>query len=118
MMLRIACLMTVLAASAAFAEGMDHMAMGHGDADSPSTKGYKDANMAMHKDMDITYSGDADKDFVAGMIPHHQGAVDMAKVELRHGKDPEIRKFAQQVIDAQTGEIKMMRDWQAKHDPK
>ena len=117
MMLRTMCVMGVLAVAPAFAEEMkmDHMAVGHGGTEAASTKAYVDANMAMHKDMGIAYTGDADRDFVAGMIPHHQGAVDMAKVELQYGKDPEIRKFAQEVIDAQGKEIEMMRGWQAKH---
>ncbi|KRE02549.1 hypothetical protein ASE61_14800 [Bosea sp. Root670] len=83
--------------------------------DSASTKAYRDANMKMHKDMDIPYSGDADADFVRGMIPHHQGAIDMAKVVLAHGKDPEIRKLAENVIRDQEKEVAMMKDWLKKN---
>ena len=69
----------------------------------------------MHKDMDIPYSGNADRDFVTGMIPHHQGAIDMAKIELQYGKDPELRRLAQEVVAAQQKEIAFMRQWLAKH---
>lgn len=69
----------------------------------------------MHEDMAVTPSGDPDVDFVRGMIPHHQGAIDMAKIVLEHGDDPEIRKLAEEVIAAQEGEIQMMRDWLKAH---
>jgi uncharacterized protein (DUF305 family) len=52
------------------------------------------------------------------MIPHHQGAIDMAKVVIANGKDPEIRKLAEGVVKAQEAEIKEMKDWLAKHPAK
>lgn len=76
-----------------------------------STKAYRASNDRMHKDMDIKFSGDADVDFFVGMIPHHQGAIDMAKVVLEHGKDPETKKMAQEIIAAQEKEIAFMREW-------
>ncbi len=79
--------------------------------DSAATTAFKAANAKMHKDMDIAFSGDADADFVRGMIPHHQGAIDMARVMLAHGKDPALKKLATGIIADQEKEIAMMRDW-------
>ena len=84
----------------------------------PSTSGFVDANDRMHAGMDIDYTGDADVDFVRGMIPHHLGAVDMAKVLLQYGKDPEIRQLANDIIAMQTAEIKQMQTWLDAHAPK
>lgn len=69
----------------------------------------------MHKDMAIEMTGDADADFVRSMIPHHQGAIDMAKIELQYGKDPNIRKLAEAVIKAQEAEIADMNAWLKAH---
>jgi uncharacterized protein (DUF305 family) len=80
-----------------------------------ATKAYEAASAKMHMDMAIKYSGDADKDFVAGMIPHHQGAIDMAKVALQYGKDPDLRKLAEEVIAAQSKEIAFLREWQKRN---
>ncbi|WP_112944570.1 DUF305 domain-containing protein [Rhizobium sp.] len=90
------------------------MSMPMGDH-SPSSHAFSEANNKMHKDMMIEYSGDADIDFVRGMIAHHQGAIDMAKVELQYGKDPEMRKLAEGVIKAQEAEITEMQTWLKAH---
>ena len=79
----------------------------------PATVAFRDANARMHMAMDIDYSGDADVDFLRGMIPHLQGAVEMARIVLEHGKDPEVRKLAEGVIAAQEEEIDWMQDWLA-----
>lgn len=107
----------------AFAQDNGHSGMDHGSMEmtdqagemSASSKAFAEANAKMHKDMDIVFSGNTDVDFVRGMIAHHQGAVDMAKVELQYGKDDAIRKLAEDVIKAQEAEIKMMKEWLAKN---
>ncbi|WP_372624493.1 DUF305 domain-containing protein [Falsiroseomonas sp.] len=76
---------------------------------SPVTRAFMAANERMHRDMAITFSGNADRDFVAGMIPHHQGAIDMAQIVLEHGTDPEVRAIAEAVIREQEREIVQMR---------
>lgn len=86
--------------------------------DTPATAAFKAANAAMHQGMDIPFSGDADVDFVKGMIPHHQGAVDMAKIVLAFGKDPELRQLAQEIVGAQEKEIAFMKAWLAKKGQK
>jgi uncharacterized protein (DUF305 family) len=77
----------------------------------PSSLAFHGINQQMHDGMNITFTGNTDVDFVNGMIPHHQGAVAMAKVVLAFGNDPEIRKLAETVIRAQEGEIALMRAW-------
>jgi uncharacterized protein (DUF305 family) len=80
-----------------------------------ASQGYTDATKKMMDSMHVEPTGDADKDFVMMMIPHHQGAIDMAKVELQYGKDEQLRKMAQDIIAAQEKEIATMREWQSKH---
>ncbi len=81
----------------------------------PSTAAYDAAIEKMHHDMNIPFTGDADRDFAAAMIPHHQGGVDMAKLELQYSHDPELRKLAQDIAAAQEREIALLRQWQAAH---
>ena len=94
--------------------GMAQTMQPKGD-NSPSSIAFHGVNMKMHGAMDVTYSGNADVDFVAGMIPHHAGAIDMAKVVLAFGKDPEVKKLAEDIIKAQESEITLMRNWLEKN---
>jgi uncharacterized protein (DUF305 family) len=77
-------------------------------SDSPATRAFRDADARMHREMDIRYTNDVDVDFVRGMIPHHRGAIEMARIALEHSKDPEIRKLAEDIVKAQDTEIAQM----------
>ncbi|WP_102960659.1 CopM family metallochaperone [Mangrovicella endophytica] len=113
-----ALVLLVLPAAAQTMDGMDHGAM-HGEAGAPAAgepKTLEDASAKMHQEMgSMPMTGDVDVDFMQGMIAHHRGAIDMAKIALRDGKDPEIKALAKTIVEAQEGEIKMMQDWLAKH---
>ncbi|GHS73753.1 hypothetical protein EKTHUN627_45520 [Enterobacter kobei] len=70
----------------------------------------------MHdKMMAAVNESNPDKAFAKGMIAHHEGAIAMAETELKYGKDPEMRKLAQDIIKAQKGEIEQMNKWLDNH---
>ena len=60
-------------------------------------------------------SADPDRDFVALMLPHHQAAIDMAKIELTFGKDPQLRRLAQEIVTDQESEIQLMKLWRQQY---
>ena len=89
-------------------EGMDHSSMDMSDMPE-HMQGYMGAMDTMMQSMPTESSGDVDADFLLMMIPHHQSAIDMARIELEQGDEEETRAMAQKVIDAQEKEIADMR---------
>jgi uncharacterized protein (DUF305 family) len=65
----------------------------------------------------VAPSGNSDVDFVRLMIPHHQAAIDMAKTQLLYGKDPQMRRLAQEIITDQQSEIELMQRWLKQGQP-
>ncbi|MBX9907884.1 MAG: DUF305 domain-containing protein [Beijerinckiaceae bacterium] len=80
------------------------------NSDSAATKGYKQSMMTMMSGMPA-YTGDADVDFMKQMKGHHQAAIEMAKVELANGKDPEAKKLAEEIVSSQEKEIATIDAW-------
>jgi uncharacterized protein (DUF305 family) len=97
--------------------------MGHQMPAATDTSGMSDVQKVFVEGMDKMHPAmmagvmaeDPDVAFVCGMIPHHQGAIDMAKVQLQYGKDPWVKELAQKIIDAQTQEIAEMTKWLGEH---
>lgn len=111
---------TLLAAAAAVGQpGADHAAMTMPVAPPPAldvSTAHSFAELMANADARMHYgmanalrTGDPDHDFASEMIPHHQGAVDMAKIELLYGKDPVLRRIAQEIIVTQQQEISVMQ---------
>ena len=99
------------------APAMDHAAMGHDRgtvSETDASRAFREAATKMHADMSDAPTGDVDVDFAQGMLPHHQGAIDMARIEMKYGKDPEMRRLAKGVLDTQQREIESMRGWLAR----
>ena len=79
-------------------------------------KDYTESMTKMHEEMMVGMNyNDPDTTFAQGMLGHHIGAVDMAEIELKYGTDEEMRKLAQEIIDAQQSEIKQMKTWLVDH---
>jgi hypothetical protein len=91
--------------------GMMHREEGPTD---PVAAAFAAINRRMHRDMVVEPGTSPDAAFAKAMIAHHQGAIDMAKVVLGFGKDPEIRKLAEVIIAAQEQEIATLRQWLAR----
>ncbi|MCW5715757.1 MAG: DUF305 domain-containing protein [Bauldia sp.] len=95
--------------------GMDNMAgpmLPPGGA-TPATTAMMAANDVMMAGMHVQLTGNPDRDFALMMIPHHQGAIAMAQVELEFGTDPQLRAMAQEIIEAQEAEIATLEAWLA-----
>jgi uncharacterized protein (DUF305 family) len=91
---------------------MPMMHMEAGKEPTASAQGYMDAMAKMNRDMSsMQMSGDPDVDFARMMIPHHQSAIDMARIELEHGKDETLKAMAQKVIEDQQREIDELQSW-------
>ena len=104
-----AILITLLMAGGVLGGGM-MMRAGHAETAPSGFDAMMAQSMArMHADMAVAPSGDPDRDFAAMMIPHHQGAIEMAKAELAYGRDPVLRRLAQGIIVEQAQEIEVMR---------
>ena len=86
---------------------------------SPATAAFMQSMQKMQQDMTShPATGTPDQQFVTMMMPHHQGAIDMARVELQYGKDPTLRRMANSIIKSQEKEIREMKSWQAQHPVK
>ena len=115
-----ACLAAPAASTGVAVAGEAHTAHGAPASPQPDPAGFAarmHAAMAtMDRDMHAApVTGDPDRDFVAMMLPHHQGAVDMARALLLHTRDPELRNLAQSIIAGQQVEIALMQAWARRH---
>lgn len=90
---------------------MGGMAMQPKGDTGPSSQAFNGITAKLHQDMAIAFTSNTDVDFVKEMIPLHRGAVDMAKTVLAFGKDPEVKKVAEEIISAQEAEITWMKEW-------
>jgi uncharacterized protein (DUF305 family) len=91
-----------------FMHGMQHSM---GKADNEASRALRAATIKMHQGMDAPLTGNPDIDFLKGMISHHQGALEMAKIQLKYGKDVRLKRLSHEIIRAQTLEIDWMNRW-------
>lgn len=78
---------------------------------SEASKAFDAAMHKMHKNMALPYTNNVDVDFVRGMIPHHQGAIEQAEILLKYSENPRLRRLAGGIIAAQKREIRFMEKW-------
>ena len=104
-----------VSAPGARADDMKGMNMPAKPAASAADKAFAASMNTMMKGMKVKPTGKPDEDFVLMMMPHHQGAIDMAKVELQYGTDPELRQLATDIVAAQEKEIAEMKAWLEKN---
>jgi uncharacterized protein (DUF305 family) len=100
--------------SAAATPALQEVAHVHADnsVTAPAWPGLMSSMGKMHAAMaSVESTGNSDADFVRLMLPHHQAAIDMAKVQLLYGKDPQVRRLAQEIITDQQSEIELMQLW-------
>jgi uncharacterized protein (DUF305 family) len=103
-----------LSGGSVLAEDMKGMTMK--PATTAADKAFASSMKTMMNTMNVKPTGKPDKDFALMMIPHHQGAIDMAKVELQYGTDPELRQLATDIVAAQEKEIAQMKAWLEKNN--
>ena len=116
--LRILLIVIIIPAGAlAVRSQVRHMTTGNPAMQDPHWTELMKSMQIMHAAMEAAESsGNDDVDFVNLMLPHHQAAVDMAKAELLHGSDPQMRRLAQEVIADQASEIQVLQLWLRQHD--
>ena len=102
-------LVTAVAPAAAQGAKMDET---NNPADAAYISAMHDLMVGMHRAMP---TGDTDRDFVRMMLPHDQSALDMAKAEVKYGRDPDVKAMAQRLIDEQDRQIAALKAWQEKH---
>lgn len=115
---RFAILLILIPAAALFSWQQGSHSHGREVGVSPDWSELMESMEKMHVAMDkIDRTGDSDVDFVRLMLPHHQGAIDMARAQLMYGKDPQMRRLAQEIITDQQSEIELMQLWLKQHEP-
>jgi uncharacterized protein (DUF305 family) len=111
-MLRLGITAVVLAVMGGLATSAQHMTMDDARTQDQNWGELMKSMKAMHSAMGTAQpSGNDDKDFVNLMLPHHEAAVEMAKTELLHGNDAQMRRLAQEIITDQESEIQLMGHW-------
>ena len=101
--------------SLAFAQATSHSAPAYAATSHESQQMHESMMTDMQKMQDVHSTGDIDKDFAMMMRLHHQQAVDMAKLEIKHGKSPELKAMAQKIVNDQQKEISILDKWLASH---